>query len=203
MVNLRYTVTVIGLMICLAFVSGMARADVYSADSQMSQTFLQLTERQKTELVSRAATMQAANAYNTHNDDSFQKVDKYSDIAVKLMKGLANGAKEVGIAANEFLQTPAGKWTLAIIVYKTMGSDLILFGTAMLIFISGFTFIIYLSRRLCKTTITYNTEIKNIFGNHPKIEVVKTPLTGDNICLLTICSFLILFCTCIVLFNIG
>lgn len=203
MVNLRYTVTVIGLMICLAFVSGMARADIELADSQMIQSFSQLTERQKIELISRATTMQSNNVSTTHNDSSFQKVDHYSDIAVKLMKGLASGAKEVGITANEFLLTPAGKWTLAVVVYKTMGSDIILFGSALLIFITGFSFTIYMSRRIGETTIKYNTEVKNIFGNHPKMYIHRTPLQPDYICYITICSVVTLFCTCIVLFNVG
>lgn len=47
-----------------------------------------------------------------------EKLDKWSEISLKFAKAIGVAAKEVGVATNEFLSTPAGKFTAVIIAWK-------------------------------------------------------------------------------------
>jgi len=44
--------------------------------------------------------------------------------------GLAETAKQLGVAANDFAQTPVGKWTAAIIIWNLVGKSLVHVGFA-------------------------------------------------------------------------
>lgn len=90
-----------------------------------------------------------------------EKVNGWVDAGVSLGKGLAAAAKELGVAANEFVKTPVGKLTAAVVLYKFMGKDIIKL-------VSGFLFIvvfgstwIYIFRRLCMIErIEYKQDVK-------------------------------------------
>ncbi|WBU76766.1 hypothetical protein JAVIER_169 [Vibrio phage Javier] len=52
------------------------------------------------------------------SDATVEKMDKWSEISLKFAKAIGVAAKEVGVATNEFLGTPAGKFTATIIAWK-------------------------------------------------------------------------------------
>ncbi|BBL19210.1 hypothetical protein KIT04_041 [Vibrio phage KIT04] len=54
------------------------------------------------------------------SDDTVEKLDQWSEISLKFAKAIGVAAKEVGVATNEFLQTPAGKLTAAAILWKVL-----------------------------------------------------------------------------------
>lgn len=49
-----------------------------------------------------------------------EKLDQWSEISLKFAKAIGVAAKEVGVATNEFLGTPAGKFTAALILWKVL-----------------------------------------------------------------------------------
>lgn len=79
-----------------------------------------LTEAQKAQLVQQAEQMKNATPLDTAN-----KVDQWVNIGEKIGKMLGGAAKEVGIAVNEFVQTPVGKMTAVLIVWNYMGSMIV------------------------------------------------------------------------------
>lgn len=179
------------VMLGIATVLCLSTANLYATTiDNLAVGFNKLTELQKTELLQRAAIMSSSNALiksneATRSDSVVTTVDKYAEIGIKIGKALAGGAQELGVEANKFLSTPAGQWTLAIIVYKTMGSDLMLLLAAVLVLITGITYVGWMSRRMVDTNIKYNVEKTNIFGNHPIQSVERAHLHDDDVGVLT------------------
>jgi len=195
------------IILSMAMAMCMASTAFAATSSQTLQAagINKLTPEQQAAVVQHIATLNAQNAQtpSASEDSVVATVDKYADISIKIGKALASGAKEVGATANEFLATPAGKWTLAIIVYKTMGSDIMMFTSAIFVLIVGLTTIRYLAKRMRSATITYNTEVKNWFGNHPKSKEVVPPFTDTDIWFITIWTFITLAIATVLMVNIG
>ena len=74
-----------------------------------------LTEAQKAEVLRHAAQIK--------QDEPREQVNMWAGVVKELGVGLAQTAKEIGVAANEFVQTPVGKWTAALIIWKIAGSS--------------------------------------------------------------------------------
>lgn len=91
------------------------------------------------------------------------KLTQWGQVAKEFSGALGIAAREMGVAANEFLGTPAGKLTAVVIVWNYMGSQLlgIAIGIPLIIFILwGGTRII---RSVFVESITY-TEVKTWYG---------------------------------------
>ncbi len=54
-----------------------------------------------------------------------QAVNEWVNIGTGIGSGLAAAARETGQVVNEFANTPVGKLTIAVILFKVMGGDLI------------------------------------------------------------------------------
>lgn len=201
----RHVLIAVGLAACLAVSACNTEA---ATTDQITQSFKTLTEAQKAELIKQAATMQVQNANDpfhnaTDETSTADTVDKYTDVAIKITQALAAGAKEIGVAVNSFLDTPAGKWTLALIVYKTMGTDIMLFASAMFVLIIGLTTIRLLSQRMRTVVIEYDRENKNWFGNYPKLKETIPQFTNDDIWFITIWTAITVVAATVLLINIG
>lgn len=125
-----------------------------------------LSEAQKAELVQQAERMK-----ETKGDITTTSVEKWTNFAEVFGRTIANTAKEVGVQVNEFVKTPVGKMTAAIIIYRYAGKDII---QAALYIFAGITCLIIgglWANRVANSgksvTITYDLTTKNIFGNHP------------------------------------
>ena len=204
MLKYRNVLLAVGLAACLALSACIAEA---APDDQIAQSFGTLTDQQKAELIKQAATMQVQNANNPFHSSktaasTVDSVDKYTDVAIKVTRALASGAKEVGVAVNSFLDTPAGKWTLAIIVYKTMGSDIMHFLAAIVVFTSGVGFLTIMGQRLRTATIKYDRERKNWFGNYPVISKEYTKYTNEDVWFLTVWGAIILIVTTLLIITV-
>jgi hypothetical protein len=205
MLKFRQVLVAVGLAACLALTACNTEA---ATSDQITQSFNTLTEAQKAELIKQAATMQVQNANDPFHEttealSTADTVNKYTDIAIKVTQALAAGAKELGVAVNSFLDTPAGKWTLGIIIYKTMGADIMMAISAFVVLIVGFTIIITIARRMRTIDIKYNKEKTTWFGNHPVISVNKSPFTDTDIWFLTIWSFITLGLSVVLMLNVG
>jgi len=78
-----------------------------------------------------------------------EQVSKYAQLGQSIGAGLASTAKEMGIAVNDFANTPIGKIATIIIVFKLIGWEIIKITVGFLWFISMTTLWMYLFRRIC------------------------------------------------------
>lgn len=117
---------------------------IFAAETTL-QTQGYLTDAQKAELAQQAAKMVADNASGASDVSSAKRVKEWVDIGTAIGSGLASTAHELGIAANDFVKTPVGKLTAAIIVWHFMGSSIIhiVFGTMWLLIIGSIWFDLY------------------------------------------------------------
>lgn len=93
------------------FASASARQVTIEVDGE-------LTEKAKAELQVIAAEKVANPAQSTA-----QSVKEWVDIGSAVGVGLASTAKELGVAANDFANTPVGKFTVFLIAWNYMGQD--------------------------------------------------------------------------------
>ena len=131
---------------CVLSVMLMLALTAFSVPSYAERIDLDgLTEEQGAELRLEAAKMR--------NEQDPAKVSErmaeYAEIGQKYGVALAATAKELGVAADELLDTTVGKVALVLIIWKVMGSELIglLIGIPWLLI--GSAIWLYLFRRMC------------------------------------------------------
>lgn len=90
---------------------------------------------------------------------SVQKIDEYTQAGERIGKMLGGAAKELGVAVNTFIDTPAGKWTLALIVWKLMGASLTHIFGGVLTLVVGIAFIRLFMRRRIDEKVTYDPNL--------------------------------------------
>ena len=129
----------------------------------------QLTEVQQAELALHVAKqVEAAKAAPS----APKQVEQWVSYGTQIGQALAGTAKELGVVANEFIQTPAGKFTLAMIIWKVMGQDIVHVGMALLMFFTLIPIWIYLFRRMC---IIKGFDYKK-FEGEGKIVIKRIPI---------------------------
>lgn len=99
------------------------------------------------------------------------KVDRWSEISLRFAKAIGVAAEEMGMAANNFLKTDAGKLTAALIVWHVMGDDLSAIISGALIITLGFLLGYFFYK-----IFTYNgkEEVQSRIWGTKKVNVYKT-----------------------------
>lgn len=88
------------------------------------KTFNQLPDTVQAEIVKSVAD-KAAEVKEQNSPISTSNLDKYADIGAKVARGLAAGAKELGVAVNNFSQTDVGKVAMWLITFASFCSAII------------------------------------------------------------------------------
>lgn len=111
---------------------------------------------------------------------TLKKVDEYAQMGERIGKMMGGAAKEVGVQVNEFIKTPVGKWTMAIVIWKYIGAVLVHVIGGLLILITGLavTYKVYLSST--PYSIEYDTTNKNWFGKPLIKSKTRTRMSDDN-----------------------
>lgn len=110
----------------------------FAATAQVSN----LTDEQAAELELMGERMKSQ---NTNEIPTAEKLTEYAQVGEQIAKAIGAAAKECGVAVNDFVQTPVGKLTTFIIVYKLIGRDLIHYICGV-----GFFFVVWLAlSRIC------------------------------------------------------
>lgn len=78
-----------------------------------------------------------------------ERVGQWAELGANLGKALAGTARELGVVANEFVKSPVGQITAAIIIYKFIGKDILHIGIGGIFLIVAGSFWIYTFRRVC------------------------------------------------------
>jgi len=79
-----------------------------------------LSDAQIAELIQQAEGMRT-----TPQQVDIERLNQYAEFGQAFGSAIAQTAAEVGQATNEFIQTPAGKIAVALIVWKVAGDDLL------------------------------------------------------------------------------
>lgn len=96
-----------------------------------------LTEQQKAEMAVQVAKLKTEKTEPANISEKVRtEAQAWGDLGANMGKALVGGAKEIGVAANEFAETPLGKITIAVVVFKLMGGPMlhIIAGTIFLLF---------------------------------------------------------------------
>lgn len=103
-----------------------------------------LTDEQVIQLEKAAAELQLNSQKSTT-----ETVSEWVSIGGQLGKGLSSCAKELGVEVNNFVQTPVGKITAFVIIYKIIGRDCVHYGFGLLFLFIAIPLWIYFFRRMC------------------------------------------------------
>ena len=130
-----------------------------------------------------------------------QEAEAWGELGANMGKAMVGAAKEVGVAANEFSQTPLGKVVVFITAYKIIGQDLLglIFGTFVLLFGYSCAIWIWATRRWSDVTYEYEPIL---WGLMKKARVVKCETDRDTTCWKTIWAVVLLVLSSIVGLNL-
>ena len=151
-----------------------------TSDAVRTAGWENLTESEKAEITKMVADKSAAKSSVTGVLTDVKKVDEWVGVGERIGKMMGGAAKEVGVAVNEFIQTPVGKMTMAIVVWKTIGGPLVHLVGGFIVLFLGFIVMTAIYKRLVRTEIKYNKEEKNVFGNHPVLAVERGAFSSDD-----------------------
>lgn len=144
------------LGLCLCFVS----ANVLAADIDTSG----LSAEQKAQIA-----LQVEQMKNSSLPPSAESAKEWADWGTNMGRAISSTAKELGVAVDEFSRTSVGKITMAVIVYKVIGKEVLRFVAGGVLFF--FTIIIW-ARYLRKPfqTIEYyeNGKVKSRTNRPPQ-----------------------------------
>lgn len=136
-----------------------------------------LSDAQKAQLI------QHAEQLRSQSTDTFNvsKVDQWIDVSGKISDVIVQTAVKAGVAVNDFLKTPVGIMTAALIVFHYAGGPIIHVGVGLLILFVSLSFITWFVRRNTGTTVTYDeTKEPNWFGKRPIKKIERERLSGDE-----------------------
>lgn len=144
--------------------------------------FSKLSESEKAEVIK----MVADKALMKDNGPNFSapgmsvdNVERWVKIGSNIGQGLAGAAKEMGVAVNDFANTPVGRMTTYLIVWHIVGGTLMHFIGGLLVWIVGFAAIRMIISHAYPDEVVYSTEKKTFFGN-AAIESKRRPeMSGE------------------------
>ncbi len=120
------------------------------------------------------------------SSETVEQMDKWSEISLKFAKALGVAAQELGVAANQFLSTPAGVFTAVIIAWKMFNV------TSWL----AFTVIVGLVAKIASSFIRFvrhdgYEEVETRFGKRKVSKVARWKDLQDNQVALVVIAYVI------------
>lgn len=99
-------------------------------------------------------------------------MDRVSQIALQFAEAVGVAAKQLGVAVNEFITTPAGLMTIAFIIYQIAGSTI----TYIVLALLGLTFIVRTIRTFLNRIMIEGYEEKEVNTWYGKTKKVQVPI---------------------------
>jgi hypothetical protein len=141
------------IAVALAITSLAASAQATTVNDARYLDLSKLTDQQKADLMAKAAEMQNQQASGI-SEQARNEISKWSELGVGMGHAAVAAAKEVGMAANEFVSTPLGKVTMGVVVYKVIGKDVLKLAVGLSIMVFMFTVAVVMLFRK-KGDVTY------------------------------------------------
>ena len=89
------------------------------------------------------------NAEQMKSSKSVDMAKEYVELGEMIGKALGSTAREMNVAVNDFAQTPVGKLSMVLIIWKVIGREGLHYLVGSLIMIIGLWMWVYYFRRLC------------------------------------------------------
>lgn len=173
-----------------------------SSENLSSAGFNKLSEAQKIEILKQVnEKVEAASAPASVAISSPEKIDKWIDVGTRIGQMMGGAAKEVGIAVNEFVKTPVGKWTMALIIWNYMGTMIVHVFGGVVVLVFGTLALRYFMARLNPVEYTYDHERTNWLGRSRVIKVERNRMDGETIAWFIACQFIVIGAALIVMFT--
>jgi hypothetical protein len=162
----------------LLFVPAMASAQATTAPAKVDTAGL--SDAQIAEVAATAERLKAETPEDLRNArETVERMNQYVEIGKGLGSGIGAAAKELGVAVNDFAKTPVGKITMALIVFKVAGGQIIGILGGSIWFLVMIPLWIHYFNRICNP-ITVETEYDKESGK--RIRTTKRgpePGNGD------------------------
>lgn len=172
--------------------------------------FDNLTEAQKAEVLKTIADKVAAGqtAADTAKEaakvvatSTPAKVNEWIDVGSRIGQAMGGAAKEIGVQVNEFVKTPVGQWTMAIIVWKFMGGVIMHLAGGFLVLMTGMATIAWVAHRRRVVTYTYDPEKKNVLGKPLVTGKTVQPMDDEDVAMVLIGTAVIIIVTLVTVFS--
>ena len=150
----------------------------HAAQPAVNDEKYQLNDEQKTQVLAmlddmnKQAAAKNSKAPNT-SEVVREEAAKWGELGTNMGRAAVGAAKEIGMAANEFVSTPLGKVTMGIVIYKVIGKDIIKFVMGLGILIFFFTTGHYFLRMKRYTGNVEYATVPTFFKLRTKQVVVK------------------------------
>lgn len=109
-----------------------------------------------------------------------ENVDKWVTVGQNIGKMFGGAAKEVGVAVNEFVKTPVGQLTMALIIWNYMGNVLVHIIGAVIILIFGSSAIWFIQRRNFPLSVMYDPEKLDRLGRRVIVKKSRPAMEGGE-----------------------
>jgi hypothetical protein len=147
-----------------------------SSDDVVQAGFNNLSESQKADVIK---AVQAQSNKPDSGSTVVEQVDKWADVGIKVGRAMGSCAKELNLAVNDFLKTPAGKLTFIMIGWKIMASDIIHMFGGLIFLLIGIVVSWKFYKNWTISKVKFDPEKKDIF-RRPIKTYEHTTLTGDE-----------------------
>lgn len=132
--------------------------------------------------------------------ETLDKASKYTEIGAAVAKGLAGAAKELGVAVNEFAQTPVGKMTMFLVVWNFFGNMFVHLAAGSAFFLVMIPIWFYMYRRYVALDSVTWTPVTPDSKRNIKTVTYKDP-GGDKVAGMVIVLAAIIGAGCFITFS--
>lgn len=141
-----------------------------TAQAQTTADISNLTPDQQAEVLKKIETMKTPE--KNISATAREETEKWVELGGNMGKAAVGAARELGVAANEFVGTPLGKITMAVVVYKVIGADVIgmFVGFGILVFFFGIAIALLRAKKYKNVEYDYKP---TFFGMYNKRVVVS------------------------------
>lgn len=101
-----------------------------------------------------------------------EETEKWVELGGNMGKAAVGAAKELGMAANEFVATPIGRVTMGVVVYKVIGKDVLKTITGFCVLVVFLCLAVWFAKRKHYSSIEY--EYKPVFFGLYNKQVIKS-----------------------------
>lgn len=171
-----------------------------SSQSVVQAGFDNLSAEQQAQIVQSIAAAQ------TKDRAVVDTVDKWVNVGERIGKMVGGAAREVGVAANEFVQTDVGRMTAALIIWNYMGNDLVhIFvhvGGGMMFIVLGLSSVVFVLRRAQPLHVEYDNTSKTWYGASRIVSKHRSELSGEAVAVVMIACGVVLGVGSVIMLNV-
>lgn len=151
----------LSLLLCLFATSAIAVTNTVNGADYLDLS--KLNDEQRAQLALQAAQMSKvvvkevpkAEVVADVSEKMRNETSKWAELGKNAVVALIAAAKELGIAANDFVQTPVGKMVMFVVIWKFMGVQVLGIVFGLLLIITGCTASVLLWNHLSINRIEY------------------------------------------------